>query len=127
VTTTQINKERWKPIPEYERYFVSECGRVWDSLSKRLIRPTKSDSNYLTVRLTQFKNPKIRKTLKIHRLVTNAFVGHSNMHVNHKNRNKMDNHIYNLEYVTPMQNVHHALVTKPSPSQIVTCHLCNLV
>lgn len=37
----------------------------------------------------------------------------------------MNNHISNLEYVTNIQNVHHALVTNMSPAQIVTCHRCN--
>lgn len=118
-------KERWKPVPGYERYFISDCGRVWDSIRKMLMKQTKTESNYLTVRIPQYDNPNLRKTLKVHRLVMKAFNGSNDLPVNHKDRNKMNNHISNLEYVTNIQNVHHALVTNMSPAQIVTCHHCN--
>lgn len=118
-------KERWKPVPGYERYFISDCGRVWDSIRKMLMKQTKTESNYLTVRMPQYDNPNLRKTLKVHRLVMKAFNGSNDLPVNHKDRNKMNNHISNLEYVTNIQNVHHALVTNMSPAQIVTCHRCN--
>lgn len=118
-------KERWKPVPGYERCFISDCGRVWDSIRKMLMKQTKTESNYLTVRIPQYDNPNLRKTLKVHRLVMKAFNGSNDLPVNHKDRNKMNNHISNLEYVTNIQNVHHALVTNMSPAQIVTCHRCN--
>ena len=63
---------------------------------------------YLQVKL--YKNGK-PKHWKVHRLVMMAFVGipPRNSEVNHKNGNKHDNTLQNLEYVTHEENVKHAV------------------
>lgn len=58
--------------------------------------------------------PKIKgsgfKTARIHlhRLVAETYLGASRLHVNHKNGNKFDNRLRNLEYVTRGGNAEHA-------------------
>lgn len=50
------------------------------------------------------------RKLSIHRLVAALFLGcslSSKMQVNHKDKNREHNHVYNLEWVTRMQNVVH--------------------
>lgn len=118
-------KERWKPVPGYERYFISNCGRVWDFYRKKIIKPTPTEDSYLTVRLPNYNNPKIRKTLKVHRLVMKAFCGENILPVNHKDKNRQNNHLYNLEYLTPSENNYHKYVTMMSPTKKTTCHLCH--
>lgn len=118
-------KERWKPIPGYERYYVSECGRVWDFHRKKLMEFTPTDRSYLTVRLPTYDDPRIRKTMKVHRLVMKAFCGDNVLPVNHKDKNRQNNHLENLEYLTASQNNYHRHVTMASPIKKITCHLCH--
>jgi len=51
-----------------------------------------------------------KKTISVHKLVTAAFIGEcpDGYQVNHKNGNKKDNNIENLEYVTPSYNIIHS-------------------
>jgi len=51
-------KERWKPVPGYERYFVSECGRIWDTERKGLVKQTPNEKGYLTVQLNNWEHTK---------------------------------------------------------------------
>jgi len=44
----------------------------------------------------------------VHRLIAGVFLGPSDLQVNHKNGIKTDNRIENLEYVTNLENSHHA-------------------
>lgn len=48
------------------------------------------------------------KQLYVHRVVLAAFLGESDLYVNHKNGNKADNRVENLEYVTNLENMQHA-------------------
>jgi hypothetical protein len=49
-----------------------------------------------------------KKDYYIHRLVAEYFLGESEHEVNHKNGNKKDNRVENLEYVTSSENKRHA-------------------
>ena len=47
-------------------------------------------------------------TVKIHRLVAETFIGPSPLNVNHKDGNKENNKLENLEYFTIQENMKHA-------------------
>lgn len=113
-----MQKEIWKPIKGYEGlYEVSNFGRVrslpkeWTGAKncKRnhagFIFDLKTDGGYLRVGLC--KNGK-RIFFRVHRLVLQAFVGYSDLECNHKNGNKTDNRLKNLEWVTPSENMKHS-------------------
>lgn len=113
-------EEIWKDVVGYEgMYVVSSFGRV-KSLPKecktpqkvvllskeRLLSPSQMPNGYLIVNL--YKNGK-RKSSYVHRLVANAFLGVNNeMTVNHKDENKTNNNIENLEYLTRGDNIRYS-------------------
>lgn len=98
--------EEWKHINEYPDYMISNLGRV---LGKRslFIKPHKSYNGYLR---TKLYNKNGFKRFLIHRLVLEHF-GSSirGTVVNHKDGNKCNNCINNLEWLSPKENVRHAI------------------
>jgi hypothetical protein len=111
----------WQPIPGHEGYEVSQIGKVrsiyrtvikknkWGSSSAtlykgRLLKPWLTKDGYYQVELSNGKK------MVVHRLVAMAFIpGDHSLTVNHKNNIKTDNRPDNLEWVSAVQNTHHAL------------------
>ena len=63
-------------------------------------------SGYLYVRLWVNKNT--QKYKSVHRLVAAAFIGRSKLGINHRDGNKKNNHVKNLEYASCADNMEHA-------------------
>ena len=104
-------QEIWKDIPEYEGlYQVSNLGRV--KSKKKILKPIKGE--YLKVGLS--KNG-VQTTKYIHRLVAETFLGKCNLQVNHKDENKYNNHLDNLEWVTFKENMNYG--TKQDRESII--------
>lgn len=108
-------REEWRPILGYEGlYEVSSLGRV-KSLNynrekrQEILKQASDIDGYCLVSLS--KNNK-HKTAKVHRLVLQAFIGKSSLHINHKNKIKNDNRIENLEYCTPKYNTRYSCAKK---------------
>lgn len=107
--------EIWKDIIGYEgKYQVSSTGAV-RSLD-RLVKNPRGNGQLQPVKgvvLKQGNNLGYRqvrlcgRTMLVHRLVLAAFVANTRegIQVNHKNGNRADNRIENLEWVTPRENV----------------------
>lgn len=126
-----INDEIWKPVVGYEGlYVVSNTGRV-KALERHVVcrnQVTTFDRvypeqemayrmlchNYVQVIL--YKNGK-RKGHLVHRLVAAAFIPNPNNkpEVNHKDRNPLNNCVENLEWVTRLENMHHAIANGWNP------------
>lgn len=105
----------WQPITGYPAYEVSSCGRVRFLGGQRRFghtvrqappserAPQPHSSGYLQLVIQ-------RKNLFVHRLVAEAFVPNGcpeRKHINHKNGNKHDNRVENLEWVTSKENHQH--------------------
>lgn len=114
--------EQWKDIPGFEGYYqVSNLGKV-RSLDREItfrngrkrtydgcfLSPKRSGDGYRKVALSVGRNI---NQVSIHRLVMLAFVGPSDLEVNHKNGDKTDNRLENLEYTTRAENELHAYHT----------------
>lgn len=76
----------------------------------RIIKPQIDQDGYVTVKLTYEKKT---KGYKVHRLVAIAFIPNplNKPEVNHKDGNKRNNTVDNLEWVTRLENVQHAKQT----------------
>ena len=103
-----IENEIWKKINIDDFIFnVSNYGRV--KSQKHIISyGTKEDNGYKRVSIT---NNTIIKKILIHRLVALTFLDNPNDYplVNHKDGNKENNHVNNLEWVSHSQNAQHAV------------------
>ena len=126
ITLAMDNKETWKPITGYEGlYEVSSHGRVKSvmrilkrkngklmSVKERILKYGYTDKKkkYYTVALAFMKS---LKTFKVHRLVAKHFCeGYKpELHVNHIDGNKLNNHYTNLEWCTHKENAKHAFDT----------------
>ena len=118
LTPANNQEEIWKDIPDYEGYYqVSNFGNV-KSLSRTIFKmgkfPFISKEKILKPRVN--KGYKVfnlcknghEKTRKVHQLVAMAFLNHVpcgyKLVVNHKDFNKLNNNISNLEIVTMREN-----------------------
>lgn len=114
----KIDGEIWKDIQGFNKdYFISNFGRVISSPKiwiDTLGRQRKTDyklltlsdnKGYKTVRLTKDKKG---KNYLVHRLVAEAFLSGSGECVNHKDGNKSNNNVDNLEWCTYKENNQHA-------------------
>ena len=103
-----MSKEFWKPVLGYEdRYVISNKGRIYSKKLKRCLKPLENEKGYLTIEL--WRDYK-RKVVKIHRLVAETFLENlqHKKEVNHKDGNKQNNCIENLEWCTRSENMIHA-------------------
>jgi len=103
--------EIWKDIPDYEGlYQASNLGNI-KSLKKNIILRQNGD-NYGYMQVILY-NGETRKTGKVHRLVGKAFIENpeNKPQINHKDGNKKNNHVSNLEWLTNRENKKHAIDT----------------
>ena len=94
-----------RDISNYEGlYAITSCGRVYSYRSKRFLKPAKDKDGYLYVVLSV--NGK-RKKCTIHRLVATAYIPNPDSlpTVNHKDEDKTNNSINNLEWMSGRDNV----------------------
>lgn len=96
-------KEIWKDINGYEGlYQISNLGKVKSIISNKIL---KGNENAEYIYVTLCKNGK-QKIKKIHRLVAEAFIDNPNnyLYINHKDENKKNNIVNNLEWCTKAYN-----------------------
>ena len=107
----ELNEE-WKDI-QYG-YKISNQGRVKNPQGKILGGSTHKDSyRFVTIK---------GKQIPIHRIVAENFIEnkYDKPFVNHKDGNKMNNSVDNLEWVTQQENIQHSYKNKLQPSTVKT-------
>ncbi len=106
-----ITMEEWREVLN-GYYAVSTLGnvkRIKHVKNETGERPIKLNSNGRGYYAFTSCICNVRKTQLVHRLVCKAFLGDPNgLDANHKDGNKLNNNILNLEYVTEHENCIHA-------------------
>lgn len=113
-------EEIWRDVVGYEGYYkVSNignikgvCRRVYSyngglTIPERQMIPYKHKCGYLKIALTKEHNP---ITYLVHRLVAIAFIDNpeNKRTVNHKDGNRTNNGVANLEWMTHKENIIHS-------------------
>ena len=113
-------EEIWQIIPQWPDYEVSTYGRVRRATPYRSTQVGRILKPYLLkgYPAVMFRKDGKRKHICIHRLVANVFLGPcpDGMEVNHKDGSTTHNHVTNLEYMTPRENMDHAVALGLTPS-----------
>lgn len=109
--------DEWRPVVSCEGYEVTAEGKVRsvDRVIMRsngrpcprrgkVLKPWIDPHGYYRIEVAG------KRGIFVHVMVAEAFIGRKpeGMQVNHKDCNKQNNHVFNLEYVTPSENCKHA-------------------
>ena len=101
-------EEIWKPVNEFPNYHISSFGNIINVITNKPLKPSLK-GGYLSVSLVNYTN---RISFKIHRLVALTFIENpeNKSDVNHKDKNKLNNNVLNLEWMTRKENnIHRCL------------------
>ena len=131
-------EEIWKPIPGYEGYYeISNTGKV-RSLTRTIIKsngrpqtfygeekkPTLTPFGYYRISLAK---QGIKQFYFIHRLVALTFIPNpdNKPFINHKDENKTNNNVENLEWCTSLENNNYGTIkerhSKTTSHPIIMC------
>jgi hypothetical protein len=119
----------WRSIPGFPGYEVSADGQVrsFKTGKARVRHLEKTGRGYVAVGMTREDGRRIKAGLN--RIVALVFIGPPpapGLEVNHKDGNKLNSQVENLEYVTRLENVRHAILnglTKRPPRGDAAYHV----
>ena len=111
---------KWAIAPSAPTLLVSETGKVvrmassrrkgngWQTFPELELKPRRIGAGYLAI---NSKDRGVKRTLYLHRLVAEAFLGKpiDCNEVNHKDGDKANNNVSNLEWTTHSKNLQHAI------------------
>ncbi len=111
------------------KYKISEDGEIWSVKRNKFLKPFHKNGGYVRICLYVEKDKKIKGIqYSVHRLVAQTFIPNplNYPQINHKDGNKTNNKVSNLEWCTPSQNQKHAYLTGLSKKKFGEDHYhCN--
>ena len=101
--------DKYYKIKGYEDYYITKSGKIFSTLTNKELKFDKSCHGYCKVKLMDRRLGKFIN-LQVHRIVAIQFIPnpYNLPEVNHKDGNKSNNSIYNLEWCTAEYNRRHA-------------------
>ena len=95
-----------KLLPEWNKYELNEVGEIRNIVTGHILKPQKLRSGYYSVRV---KNGDSKLHIIIHKAMGYTYLDNPlNLpEINHKDGNKLNNQIENLEWVSSSRNQHH--------------------
>lgn len=123
--------ETWKTIEGHEGYEISSYGTVKAKtrqvnyidgrvgiFKEKIMKPMLTKKGYHKVHLSSNEKEGYRSSYQVHRLVASMFIPNpeTKPQVNHKDGNKLNNHVENLEWVTNEENHTHKLENNLYPT-----------
>ena len=108
-----VEETEMKQIKEFPSYTVDEYGNVYNTKKNKL----KAQQTYNGYKYVQLHNNGKPKVALVHRLVAEAFIPNPEKLpcINHKDENKLNNSVENLEWCTYQYNNHYGK-SKPTES-----------
>lgn len=100
-------EQQFRPIPGYDGYFATSTGTVLSTAwgKRKILQQWVNSNGYYSTKAG-------RKQLPVHRAVALAWLDRSDplmTDVNHKDGNKLNNEVANLEWCSRSDNLYHAL------------------
>ena len=102
------NIEIKKDIPFNDDYYASSDGYIFSKRRNKVLKYNITKNGYAIVKLSKNGKP---VAYQVHRLILSTFdpiSGMENLQVNHKDGNKLNNSLENLEWCTASENMRHA-------------------
>ena len=105
-------KEIWRDIPDLKGYQASNYGQIKSLKSNKILSQINNGNGYLYVTISI--NGK-RKNYYVHRLIAQTFLKEfdDKKVINHKDYNKQNNNISNLENISQKENIRYSIKNKP--------------
>lgn len=103
-----LDEYEHRPIKGYDGlYSITKCGKVYSHRSDKFMSQRISEYGYCLIVLKNHNN--YSSSFRVHRLVADAFIPNPDWleFVNHKDADRTNNNVDNLEWVTHKQNVEH--------------------
>lgn len=114
-----MENEVWKIMKEHSNYEVSNLGKIKNKTTGRIRKTSINNKGYEQFIVYIDKKP---KTFYVHRVVANNFLENFNNlpEVNHKDENKLNNCVDNLEWCDGCYNLHYGtrierIISKKKP------------
>lgn len=96
------DNDEWFNIPNHPNYLISKTGYICSLKRKMIMKPSRCGAGYLGLYLDGKKE-------LVHRLVALTFIKNpkNKPQVNHIDKDKKNNNVSNLEWVTQSENLRH--------------------
>lgn len=112
-----LENEIFKEIKDFPGYYISNFGRLYSCKKEKFLSPCDDKHGYLMLHLWKNNKQYVRK---IHRLVAESFIENPEnlSDVNHKDENKTNNYVENLEWCSRQYNLNYGTRSKRQADSI---------